>query len=263
MSRCLVFLLIAVGIVACTGSPHKVPRVSESKDDPYSWLEDVTGYRSLAWVREQNEVTKQKLATDPDFERRRAFILSILDSTDKIPFVVQRGEYWYNFWTDAQHPRGLWRRTTRDAYVKANPKWDVLIDVDALNKDENENWVWHGADCLRPPRGKPWQKCLVALSRGGADADTTREFDLTTLEFVKGGFERAEAKGSLSWIDADTVYANTDFGSGSLTTSGYPRIVKEWKRGAPMSAAAVVYEGKETDLAAGAAKDRTEGFERD
>ena len=234
-----------------------------NNDDPHAWLEDVTGDKALDWVREQNKTAEQRLGTDPQFEARRARILTILDSKEKIPFVVQRGEYWYNFWTDAEHQRGLWRRTTREEYAKADPKWDVLLDIDALNKTEKENWVWHGSDCLKPRDGKPWQKCLVALSRGGADADVTREFDLVTRKFVANGFERPEAKGSLGWIDGDTVYAMTDFGPGSLTSSGYPRIVKEWKRGTPMSAAAVVYEGKETDLAIDAGRDHTKGFERD
>src|SRR3546814_8705355 len=126
----------------------------------------------------------------------------------------------------AQHERGIWRRTTLEEYRKDEPKWETLLDLDALNKAEGENWVWHGADCLRPD----YTRCLVALSRGGADADVTREFDLTTKKWVEGGFQRPEAKGSLGWIDRDTVYVATDFGPGSMTESGYARIVKEWQR---------------------------------
>ena len=134
-----------------------------------------------------------------------------------------------------------------------------MIDLDALNKAEGKNWVWHGADCLRPD----YDRCLVALSRGGADADVTREFDLTTKQFVKDGFFRAEAKGGLCWIDLDTVYVYTDFGPGIDDQSGYPRIVKEWKRGTPLAEAKTVYEGKPSDMYIAAYHDDTPGYERD
>src|SRR5690606_2653019 len=146
-----------------------------------------------------------------------------------------------------------------EEYRKDEPQWEVLLDLDALNKAEGENWVWHGADCLRPD----YTRCLVALSRGGADADVTREFDLTTKQWVDGGFYREEAKGELGWIDLDTVYVATDFGPGSMTESGYPRVVKEWKRGTPIGSATVVYEGKAGDVAVSAGHDDTPGFERD
>ena len=118
-----------------------------------------------------------------------------------------------------------------------------MLDLDALNKAEGAKWVWHGADCLRPA----YERCLIALSPGGSDADVTREFDLTTKQFVQDGFFRPEAKGGLGWIDRDTVYVYTDFGPGSLTSSGYPNIVKQWKRGTPMASATPVYEGKPGD----------------
>src|SRR5690606_20486612 len=131
--------------------------------------------------------------------------------------------------------------------------------LDALNAAEGENWVWHGADCLRPA----CTRCRVALSRGGADADVTREFDLSTKAVVEGGFTRDEAKGARGWIDQDTGYVFTDFGDGSMTTSGYPRVVKQWTRGTPLAAAEVVYEGKPEDMYIAAYHDDTPGFERD
>ena len=139
------------------------------------------------------------------------------------------------------------------------PKWEVLLDVDALNKAEGTNWVWGGASCLRPD----YSRCLVSLSRGGADATVTREFDLPSKAFVEGGFFRPEAKGGLGWIDRDTVYVFTDFGPGALTESGYPRIVKRWTRGTPLDSAAIVYEGKPGDMYISAGHDDTPGFERD
>jgi prolyl oligopeptidase len=182
-----------------------------------------------------------------------------MDSKERIPFVYKQGPYYYNFWRDAKNPRGIWRRTTLEEYRKAEPNWDVLLDLDTLGQVEKENWVWHGAQILK---AGGYRHVLVSLSRGGADADVVREFDLETRSFVKGGFELPEAKGSLSWIDKDTVYVMTDFGPGSMTTSGYPRIAKLWKRGTPLAAAEVVFEGKPTDMSVVAGYDDTKGFER-
>ena len=233
--------------------------MTASASDPYLWLEDVTGDKPLAWVRQQNARTDVELASGGDFKVLQGDIRAILDSDAKIPDVGKIGDYYYNFWKDAQHERGLWRRTTLDEYRKPEPKWETIIDLDALGKAEDENWVWHGANCLRPD----YSRCLIALSRGGADANVTREFDLSTKQWVKDGFFRPEAKGGLGWIDRDHVYVFTDFGKGSMTPSGYPRIVKQWARGTPLSAAKTVYEGQPDDMYIAAFHDDTPGFERD
>src|SRR5690606_29301620 len=133
----------------------------------------------------------------------------------------------------AQHPRGIWRRTTLASYRSAAPEWDVVLDLDALAEEEGENWVWHGAECLPPD----YTRCLVSLSRGGADASVVREFDVHLRAFVEDGFVLPEAKSRVSWIDRDRVFVATDFGEGSLTSSGYPRVVKEWRRGTPLEQA--------------------------
>ena len=247
--------LIASLAIAGAASAQEPP----ADADPYLWLEDVTGDKALDWVRAQNARAEAELAATPEFKRLEADLLAIYDSEDKIPGVYRQGEWYYNFWRDRTHQRGIWRRTTLAEYRKPRPKWEVLLDLDALNKAEGENWVWHGAQCLKPD----YQRCLVALSRGGADADVTREFDLPTRSWVEGGFFRPEAKGGLQWIDRDTVYVYTDFGAGTMTSSGYPRIVKEWKRGTPMSAAKVVYEGTGEDMYIAASRDHTPGFVRD
>ncbi|MGC4232145.1 MAG: prolyl oligopeptidase family serine peptidase, partial [Niabella sp.] len=195
----------------------------------------------------------------PQFRQLETDIRAILDSDAKIPFVEKIGGYYYNFWKDKDHERGVWRRTTLDEYRKPQPQWETVLDIDALNATEGENWVWHGADCLKPA----YRRCLVALSRGGADADVTREFDLSKKEWVKGGFFRPEAKGGLGWIDEDTVYVYTNFGEGSQTSSGYPRIVKEWKRDTPLESAKPVYEGKPDDMYIAAMRDHAPGFQRD
>ena len=232
---------------------------ADMNNDPHLWLEDVEGDKALDWVRARNAVSEKQLAEDPGFEKVRQNLLDILDSDARIPYVSKQGEYYYNFWRDKQNPQGVWRRTTLAEYRKDEPTWEVLLDIDALGKAEGVNWVWGGADCLRPD----YDRCLIDLSRGGADATVTREFDVSDKAFVEGGFSRPEAKGNVGWIDIDTVYVSTDFGDGSMTDSGYPRVVKEWKRGTPMSEAKVVYEGEKTDISIGAFHDDTPGWERD
>lgn len=233
-------------------------------DDPYLWLEDVEGESALDWVRDRNRIAQQRLEADPDFEALRRDLLAILDSEDRIPMVAKHGSHYYNFWQDAQNPRGIWRRTTPTSYRRSEPEWETLLDIDALNASESENWVWHAVSYLKPASpDDPYRRCLVALSRGGSDADVTREFDLNSKRFVEDGFFRPEAKGALRWIDHDRVYVYTDFGPGSLTSSGYPRIVKEWQRGTPMEEADVVYEGRPDDMYIGASHDQTRGYERD
>jgi prolyl oligopeptidase len=230
-----------------------------SDADPYLWLEDVEGEAPLAWAVEQSTAAAAELEAEPGFGALQARLLSIFDSPARIPAVAKRGPHFYNFWRDAAHPRGLWRRTTLEEYRKPEPSWDVLLDVDALARDEGENWVWAGADCLWPT----YERCLISLSRGGGDADVVREFDVAARAFVAGGFTLPEAKHSVSWRDRDSLYVGTDFGPGSLTTSGYPRIVKEWKRGTPLADAVTVYEGQPGDVSVAAYRDRTPGFERD
>ncbi|OZC56929.1 S9 family peptidase [Rhodococcus sp. 06-418-5] len=230
-------------------------------DDPYLWLEDVTGDAALAWVREKNEVTVEALSGTA-FEATEASIREILDTDARIPYARRRGRFLYNFWRDAEHVRGLWRRTTMDEYRTENPAWDVLLDLDALAASEDENWVWGGAQVLRPDQ----RLALVTLSRGGADATVVREFDLDSRTFrapENGGFALPEAKTDIGWIDADTVFVGTDFGPGSLTESGYPRITKRWHRGTSVDEAETVYEGAAQDISISAWHDRTPGFERD
>jgi prolyl oligopeptidase len=250
-------IVVAAGLAAVASNAFA--EESAVADDQYAWLEEVTGDKPLQWVKAENAKTEAELTTQPGFRQLEGDIRAILDSDAKIPGVQKIGEHYYNLWKDKTHERGLWRRTTLAEYRKPDPAWETVIDIDALGKAEGENWVWHGADCLKPD----YMRCLVALSRGGADADVTREFDLSTKTWVKDGFFRKEAKGALGWIDRDTVYVYTDFGDGTLTSSGYPRIVKQWTRGTPIESAAVVYEGKPADMYIAAQRDHTPGFQRD
>ena len=166
----------------CQGYAHGMNEFVSSID-PHLWLEDVTGDDALAWVRTHNDPTLSDLGDD-EFEAMRTEALQVLDTDARIPYVRRRGEYLYNFWRDETNPRGLWRRTTLDSYRTDTPQWDVVIDVDALARADDENWVWAGADVIEPGHGL----ALVSLSRGGADAVVVREFDMNSREFVAGGF---------------------------------------------------------------------------
>jgi prolyl oligopeptidase len=225
--------------------------------DPFLWLEDILGEEPLDWVRARNEPTVAEFSGE-EFERMRTEALEVLDTDSRIPYVRRRGEYLYNFWRDAANPRGLWRRTTLDSYRSDTTDWDVLLDLDELSRADDQNWVWAGAVVIEPE----FTRALVNLSRGGADAIVVREFDMETREFVVDGFELPEAKTQIGWDDPDTVLVGTDFGPESLTESGYPRIVKRWRRGTPLNDAEVIFEGARTDVTAGGSTDRTPGFER-
>ncbi len=230
----------------------------DSGADPYAWLEDVEGERALAWVRERNAATQQLLQSRTDFGALRSELAEVLNAKDRIPGVTRQGAWLYNFWTDAAHKRGLWRRTSLAEFRKPEPAWETVIDVDALGAQEGHSWVWGGASCL-PPQ---YRRCLVQLSRGGGDAHVVREFDTVDKRFVDGGFTLPEAKTDVVWKDADTLYVGTDFGPGSLTDSGYPRVIKRWRRGTPLASAETVFEGVAKDVAAAVDVDPTPGFER-
>jgi prolyl oligopeptidase len=235
------------------------PEPLADDDDPYLWLEEPTSVEALEWVRARNAESAAVLAATPRFGQLREEIREVLDSTDRIPFPRWRGEFLYNFWQDEEHPRGVWRRTTMASYRQASPQWEVLIDVDALAEAEDENWVWQGATSLRPEH----RRYLILLSRGGSDACVVREYDLDAGAFVADGFNLAEAKSDVAWIDIDHVFVGTDFGPGSLTESGYPRLARRWRRGTPLEQAETVFEGSVEDVSVYASHDQTPGFARD
>lgn len=250
----------------------KDSRLIDPQNDPFLWLEDVEGEQALDWVSEHNAKAEAALQ-DEAFVPLKDELRQIMDAADRIPGVVKRGPHLYNFWTDAEHPQGLWRRTTLESYRGEKPEWEIILDLDALSAQEGTTWVWHGATVLRPAPGaadSPWRRALISLSRGGSDADVTREFDLLTKQFIpqeEGGFYKPEGKGSLSWIDEDTVYAAVDIaGSDELgspvTSSGYPRIARRWKRGTLLTQAEPIISVAEDDMVADAGYDSTEGYER-
>ncbi|MBN2432038.1 MAG: S9 family peptidase [Acidobacteria bacterium] len=234
------WLLLIAGLLLQAGL------ILAQDEDPFLWLEDVTGDKSMEWVKKQNAVTVGKFEAVPGFQATFGKFRDILDSKERIPYPSKRNEYLYNFWRDAEHPRGIYRRTTLDEYRKDNPAWEIILDVDALAKAENENWVFRGMNALYPD----YNRALVNLSRGGADATVVREFDIPSKSFVENGFTLPEAKQNVSWVDEDTLFVGTNFGEGSLTQSGYPRIVKLWKRGTPLTEAKTIYEADPSSVMA-------------
>jgi prolyl oligopeptidase len=237
MTKLNCLALVALVLTICPPAPAQTA-------DPYLWLEDVTSPRALAWVKDQDARAVAQLESWPDFQPLRERIQAAMDSQQRIPFVTKYGAYLYNFWRDKDHPRGVWRRTTMDEYKKTDTQWETVLDVDQLGRLEKESWVWHG-EIIRKP---DYDRCLILLSRGGSDAQVVREFDLNTRQFVADGFTLPEGKSDVSWLDRDTIYVATDFGPGSLTESGYPRIVKKWKRGTPLSSATTEFVGNVDDI---------------
>jgi prolyl oligopeptidase len=222
--------------------------VAADESDPYLWLEGVENPEALEWAEGMSAEATALLEGTPQYPEIYEQLVEIYNSRDRIPTPGIRGAWIYNFWQDADHVRGVWRRTFLDEYVKKEPAWETVLDIDALAETEGENWVWKGADCLSPE----YRHCMVSLSRGGADASVEREFDAAAKAFVEDGFYVPEAKSRIGWKDENTLWIGTDFGEGSLTESGYPRFVKEWKRGTKIEDAATVYEGAASDVAVGA-----------
>jgi prolyl oligopeptidase len=227
--------------------------------DTYTWLEDVEGEQALAWVEEQNAVSLGHLESLPVFEPLRERNLEIYNSDERIATPAMRGDYVYNFWRDEDNIRGRWRRMLLDDYVDGGEDWELVLDLDKLAEGEDEDWVWKGAECLRPE----YRRCLLNLSRGGADAVVVREFDVETKTFVMDGFSIPEAKQLLSWIDENSVWVGSDFGEGSVTDSGYPRTARLWKRGEPLEEATEIFAGEQADVAAGVYRtwDRDESYD--
>ena len=213
-------------------------------DDPYLWLEEVEGERALEWVHARNKECFDELEADERYGKFLSQAEKILNAKDRIPYGSIRGKYVYNFWQDAEHVRGIMRRTTPESYRLAKPEWETVLDIDALAKAEDENWVYKGTAWLAPD----YELCLIKLSRGGTDASVHREFDMVAKRFVEGGFALPEAKSGVTWLDRDTLLVGTDWGEGSLTESGYPRVAKRWKRGTPLAKATTIFEGRHEDI---------------
>ncbi len=214
-----------------------------AKDDPYLWLEEWTTPRAMAWVEKENAKTVDRLSDDPHYQTFYDQALAIAGAKDRIPQPsFLHGEI-YNFWQDADHLRGIWRKTSLADYRTDNPTWTTVLDIDALGAAEGKSWVLKGIDCLEPAENR----CLVSLSDGGEDAVEIREFDLDTGKFVDGGFTLPRGKHRVAWEDENHLLVATDWTPEDVTQSGYPFIVKRVTRGQPLSAAVEVYRGSKED----------------
>jgi prolyl oligopeptidase len=233
------------------------PTVEVPDDDPFLWLEEVDGERALGWVEAQNRATLARFA-DRRFAADRDILAAILDRPDNIPVIARRGTRVFNFWKDAQQPRGLWRATTLDGFRSAAPQWETLLDLDALAVREGEDWTWSGAATLPGSH----DRAILMLSRGGADAVLLREFDLAARDFVAGGFTLPEAKGGAAWVDRDTLLLSSAWGEGMATHSGYARTVRLWQRGTEPRVAPVIFATDAEKMAVSADRDREAAEER-
>jgi prolyl oligopeptidase len=231
MKRAIV--LGALCALAVTGPPS----------DPYLWLEDVHGTRAMAWVKAENAKTLAVLQSDPNFAGLYAQALTIAQAKDRIPLPELIGGQVYNFWQDDDHVRGLWRRTTPAQFATATPQWTPVLDLDALAKSEDANWVFKGAICNWPRESR----CLLGLSDGGEDAVTLREFDLSSNQLVSGGFTLPRGKQDAAWENENSLLVSREWSPGELTAAGYPFIVKRLKRGQALADAVEVFRGAKSD----------------
>jgi len=228
---------------------------AQDKTDPFLWLEQVDSPKSMEWVKAQDTITVNAIKKFPGFQNLYENNLKILNSHERIAYPSIVGKYVYNFWQDSKNERGLWRRTTLEDYLTSAPSWETVLDIDSLSKADNVKWAYKGADYLYPD----YNICLLNLSPGGSDAAVVKEFNLRTKKFVANGFQLPEAKQSVGWIDKNHLFVGTDFGKGSMTTSGYPRIVKEWTRGTKLSEAKTIFEGEPGDVSVGGYEINTPG----
>jgi prolyl oligopeptidase len=229
--------LLFAGLLALAGAA--APAQTSQGDDPYVWMEEIQGERALAWARAENSRTLGELQADRRYRQFYDNALAIAQARDRIPSVTFRADGLYNFWQDADHVRGIVRRTSLASYRTDNPQWETVLDVDALARTEGRSWVYQGMQCL-PPEDR---FCLVSLSDGGRDANVVREYDLRERRFVAGGFNLPDAKQSATWLDADTLLVAREWGAGTLTQSGYPFIVRRLRRGQTLDQAEEVFRG--------------------
>lgn len=215
-----------------------------AQEDKYQWLEEVDGTKALEFVNAQNKVTFDKLSKEKDYQSIFDKSLEIYNSPERIAYPNIQGDYVYNFWKDKDHVRGIWRRCLLNNYINGKLDWETLLDIDELSKKDDIKWVYKGASGLYPS----YDRFLVMLSNGGGDAVITREFDVNKKQFIENGFFIEESKGGASYVDENTLIVASDFGEGTMTTSGYPKQVKLWKRGTLLNEAQLIYEGDSSDV---------------
>lgn len=237
----MIFSLFFMTLITATGN------LNSQNKDPFLWLEEVDGRKAMEWIEKKNKKSLEILTGQPHYKELYSKSLEILNSNDRIASPSIIGDYIYNLWQDAEHTRGIWRRTPKDSYLSGKEEWEVLIDIDEMTENDGVKWVYKGASGLFPD----YSRFMVALSKGGGDAVVIREFDVNKKRFIDDGFYLPESKGGVSWLDENTLLVSSDFGEGSMTTSGYPRQIRLWKRGTPLEEAPVIFEGETDDVSSG------------
>jgi prolyl oligopeptidase len=236
-------LTVAAAAMVMAVIPASTQSPNMEQPDNYTWLEDIHGERQLAWVKAQNARTAAVLERDSNFAPLQAEALQVLESPDRLPEPEFRNGAVYNTWRDADHVRGIVRRTTLKDYLTADPKWETLLDYDALSETDKQSWVGKGLACLHPED----EFCLVALSVGGEDAVTLREMNLKTGKFVEDGFVLPRGKQTVAWVDENTLLIARDWGPGTMSEAGYPITIRQWKRGRPLEKSEEVFRGDVKD----------------
>jgi prolyl oligopeptidase len=239
---------LALNLTILNSCTTKLSKEFQDPQNSFEWLEEIESPKALEFAKSESDKTVTTLKADPNYKKIEKELRKVAYAEDRIPWSYPMKGKYYNFWQDKINAKGIWRRTTLFEYKKNKPKWENLIDLDKLSKDEKENWVWRGASCLPPD----YELCLISLSRGGKDAKVVREYDLNKKEFVKNGFFLPEAKTSAAWIDRNSLYVGTEYGPESLTISGYARTVKKLQRGTKLSDAPIVFEINKKDQSASA-----------
>lgn len=226
---CALFVAAVLLLASAVARQASAQSIDTAQLDKYAWLEDVNGDKALAWVKEHDARTAAVLEKDPYFKPLEAEAFTVLSSPDRLPYPDFLGSAVYNLWKDSQHLHGIFRRTSMAGYLSHDPKWETVIDYDALSKQDNQSWMPKDIRCLHPED----DRCMIELSAGGEDAVTEREIDLKTGKFVDGGFVLPRGKQSEEWLDKDTLIIARDWGKGTVSESGYPITIRVWKRGQP------------------------------
>ncbi len=238
----LTFLLIIFLFIQCQPEGNKEAAVAD--EDPYLWLEEIEGNSPLEWIKAKNQISSERIKAYPGFTEIRDKMLEAFNDDEKLISPQIIGEYVYHLWQDAENQRGVWRRMLLSDFVANSKEWEVVIDIDRLSEEEGVKWVFGGATWLQPD----YNKCLISLSDGGTDESEVREFDAEKKEFIDDGFFVPAAKSAVAWVNENELLVGTNYGPGSLTTSGYPRVVKRWQRGTELESAEMVFEGDSTDV---------------
>ncbi|MEK6627983.1 MAG: prolyl oligopeptidase family serine peptidase [Bdellovibrionota bacterium] len=223
--------------------------MTTSKDQKLShldYLEIVEGSEALSFAKKNNAYSDARLKSDKRYQPAYDKILKIVSAKDKLPAFYLMNDEIYDFWQDDIHIKGILRKTSIKSLNSGKPKWTIILDIDALAKSENENWVYKGFNCLEPE----YTLCMMSLSRGGKDASTMREFNLKTKQFVKDGFYIPESKSQIAWVDENTLLVGDGANTTTLTTSGYPSQIKVLQRGTELKSAPIVFKTARSSVSA-------------